>query len=178
MKKGFYRYAQCALWVLMTCAGIYVLLLVCAIALNPVILVNSIRGNAMPTPVEETFSLPVNTASDVLTMKMYDKWVTITIWGEGQIDAETRHDAFRSYSSDGSVEGFYGFLVDGEGLILRVFSLAPARTNQEISEYVFAYPVGDPPRQIAFRMVNGNPDDKSVFIVRVDSRDWLFSPGR
>lgn len=169
MKKGFYRYAQCAVWVLMTCAGIYGLLLACSIALNPVMLIKNLLGTATPAIVEETLSLPVNTVSDVLTLEMYSGHVTITITGKGQIDVNTQHDTFRSYRSDGVVRDFNGFLIDGQGLLLRVFTLAPTRTNRATSEYKFDYYVSEQPRRIPFRMVNGNPDDTSVFAVHIYS---------
>ncbi|MBL8153831.1 MAG: hypothetical protein JNM70_06570 [Anaerolineae bacterium] len=178
MRKGIARYGQCTVWVLMTCAGIACFQILLAFALNPIGMLTSIDGHKTPVPIEETFSLPVNTASDVLTAQMYDSYVTITVWGEGQIDADTWHDAFTEYRRDGSDDDFQGFLVDGQRLAVTIFSFSPTRGNPEISEYLFTYYVGDPPRQIAFRMVNGNPDDQSVFLVRVDSRNWLPPPRR
>jgi len=129
--------------------------------------------------VEETLIVPVNT--ERLTTNQYSEWVTITISGQGQIDSNTTHGAFYEYNTNGSVNRFNGFTIDGQPLIGRgrVFALsAPTPINPLIREYRFLYHVGDEARRIKFLIDNGNPEDNSSFIINITSRNLVDSPGR
>ncbi len=131
-----------------------------------------------PIVINEMVNLPVNTPSDVLTTNKYSDYVTITVRGEGRIDAKTRHNAFNAFNSDGSINHFNGFTIDGKGLVFRVFTFVPTPTNRSENEYQFSYYVDSGPRQIAFRMVNGNQEDHSVFVINVLNRNKFAGSGR
>lgn len=133
----------------------------------------------MQGAVEETLIVPVNI--ERFTTNQYSEWVTITISGQGQIDSDTTHSSFYEYNTNGSVNRFNGFTIDGQPLIGRgrVFALsAPTPINPLIREYRFLYHVGDEARRIKFLIDNGNPEDNSSFIINVTSRNLVDSPGR
>lgn len=160
------------------CAFICVVLIAIAQVVSRDDLFKILKIRATATPVKEVIALPVNTIQEVFTSQEYSGYVTIIVRGEGQINSSTRHDAFSMYSADRKLGRFDGFAVDGASLILRAFSVVPTPTNYPQHEYRFLYEVGERPQKIAFRIVNGNAEDTSVFIVEVTSENLIFSSGR
>jgi hypothetical protein len=140
-----------------------------------------IIGTAYPPgELEETLALPVNTSQDVLSTRKYTGGVTITILGEGQIDESTLHDAFSQYDKDANkrtkISDFRDFTIDDRNLILRVFD--PLPSYDPTHKYQFLYNVGLEPRQIPFRIVNGNSQDTSVFTVKISIENTVSAAGR
>jgi hypothetical protein len=141
-------------------------------------LLNSIPRQ--PVQPKETLELPVNTSEDVLSSNLYSDWVTIAISGTGQIDEKRWHTVFGTYFEDqtfedGSKEHFNGFILDGEVIKwhLSLEGLPTELTNRELYEYTFPYRVGEEPRRLAFRMLNGNEQDTSTFTIVIWSGKFL-----
>jgi hypothetical protein len=177
MNKKFAYARQFIFWLLGACIFIAcVQFIVISIATNGATLKGLGVSPTSTLPVEETIELTVNTSQEILTTFQYSGHVTITIRGEGLVGANTYHDAFSRYTADQKLGRFDGFTVDGQGLTLRTFILVPTPTSYSEHEYRFLYWVGQQPRRIAFRIVNGNEDDDSVFTVEVTSQN-LISPG-
>jgi hypothetical protein len=178
MKGKLPRWVEFSVWLLGTCVFIACAQFLVLFISNPGTWLNYLRYNPTPTPTEEILRLPVNTDDNKYTSQVYSGWVTITIRGEGQYDAETRHSAFGLYTEDQKLGRFDGFTIDGQGLLLRVFVMVPTPIAPTEHEYRFLYWVEAGPRRIGFRMVNGNSADQSEFTVEITSRNLVSSGGR
>ena len=172
------RWGEFALWLIGVCIFVFCAQLVIMTIATGGTILGSLVIEPTPTPIKETIELPVNTREDVFSVQQYSGYVTITIQGAGWMDSSTPHEAFRSFEADGSVKGFHGFMIDGEPLLLRVFTVFPPRLEGTHDSYRFLYYAGTEARRIPFRMVNGNPGDTSVFTVEITSQNLISSGGR
>jgi hypothetical protein len=142
------------------------ILIIPACLLQGVFIILALSNPAPKVEIKpETIELSVNTSEDVLSSNLYSGYVTIAISGTGQIDEKTRHSVFTIFFEDGTVDHFNGFTLDGEVLYWRLDPPIPTPTNRQLHEFTFPYSVGEEPRRLAFRMLNGNEQDTSTFTI-------------
>jgi hypothetical protein len=126
---------------------------------------------------EETFTVPVNSPTDIVSKRDYAGAVSIIIRGEGHLGSQYTHDAFYAYQlGDSTKHALNSVSIDGREYPMEFFVERP-RYNAN-HEYGIIYSVGEKFRPIRIRIVNSNSTDTSMFTVEVSTRNLVSGDGR